>query len=155
VAKRLSTLKPSQLATVAERRFGDASALCATGDNERANGALYLCGFVIEILLKARLLAAFEQTARRRKHDVPDSERDVWNLIWRSHDLQEMLRRLPHLQAALRKAGERRGKRLDVYLKEVCAVWGIELRYSPQTTTLAEAREVLERVRALKEVLKP
>lgn len=152
--KRSLMPKPTQLGGVAERRFGDASALCDTGDNERATGALYLCGFVVEILLKAQLLRAHEWAATRRSHEVSDAERGIWNLVWRSHDLPQMLRQLPQLQAAVQKAGERRGKPLDVYLKQVCASWGIELRYSPVTTTVAEARDMLERVRALKEVLK-
>ena len=41
------------MATVAERRFDDAAALRATNENARANGVAYLCGYVIEILLKA------------------------------------------------------------------------------------------------------
>src|SRR5688500_4157034 len=142
------------MSTVAERRFGDASALCDTGSNERANGALYLCGFVVEILLKAQLLKTYEKTAKRR-HNVPEAEREVWNLIWRSHDLGDMLRKLPHLQAAVQTAGEHRDKLLLQYLKELCAQWGIGLRYSPSSTTMAEARDMLDRVRALKEVMTP
>jgi hypothetical protein len=33
--------------------FGDAAALRDTKKNERANGAMYLAGFVVECLLKA------------------------------------------------------------------------------------------------------
>ena len=53
-------LRPTQLRTVAERRFDDAVALRQTGKNARANGAIYLGGFAIECLLKARLLEDFE-----------------------------------------------------------------------------------------------
>jgi hypothetical protein len=154
VPKRTPIPKPSQMRAVAERRFGDASALCATGNNERANGALYLCGFVVEILLKAQLLRTYEQTAKRRGGDVPAAEREIWNLIWRSHDLGSMLQKLPHLHAALRKASERRENPMYLYLKQVCARWDIQLRYSPLSTTMSEAQEVLDRVRVLKEVLK-
>lgn len=49
-------LTPSQLRTVAERRFADARCLLKSGENERANGAMYLAGFVIECHLKACLL---------------------------------------------------------------------------------------------------
>ena len=52
-------LRPTQLRTVANRRFGDAEALRETGQNARANGVMYLGGFVIECLLKAQLLERF------------------------------------------------------------------------------------------------
>jgi len=45
-----------QLRAVADRRYGDAVTLVETGDNARANGAQYLAGIVIEILLKGQLL---------------------------------------------------------------------------------------------------
>jgi hypothetical protein len=41
-------LGPAALRTVAERRFDDAMSLKRTGQNARANGAMYLAGFVIE-----------------------------------------------------------------------------------------------------------
>lgn len=50
-----SELKPPAMRTVAERRFADAQALINTKMNARANGAIYLAGFVIEILLKTQL----------------------------------------------------------------------------------------------------
>lgn len=52
-------LRPSQLRVVADRRFDDANTLRGTKQNARANGAMYLGGFVVEILLKARLLEKF------------------------------------------------------------------------------------------------
>lgn len=74
IFERQIKLKPSALVTVAERRFDDAEALCRTGENARANGAAYLAGFVIEILLKARLVKEFEAIARKRQHEVTDAE---------------------------------------------------------------------------------
>ncbi len=49
-------LKPNQLRSVAERRFGDAQCLLDSGNPERVNGSIYMAGFVIECLLKAILL---------------------------------------------------------------------------------------------------
>ena len=94
---------PSQFAAVAERRYGDAQALSATGDNARANGAQYLAGIVLDILLKAQLMRQYPEIARKRSHEVSKHDRAVWNLIWRSHDWVEMLDQLPALKAALRK----------------------------------------------------
>jgi hypothetical protein len=52
-------LTPTQLRTVAERRFADAEALRDTKANARANGTMYLAGFVVECLLKAKLLERY------------------------------------------------------------------------------------------------
>ena len=92
-------MRPTQLRTVADRRFDDANALRRTGQNARANGAMYLGGFVIECLLKAQLLerSGWLQTARspegRNKED-----RHLWSLCFRSHDLDEILARLPEIE---------------------------------------------------------
>jgi hypothetical protein len=84
-------LRPSTMRTVAERRFGDAEALRKTQDNAPANGVAYLAGFVVELLLKAKLVEKFPAIARRRPHAVKSDEREIWNLIWRQHDLGRML----------------------------------------------------------------
>lgn len=142
------------MATVAERRFADAEALSETNENARANGVAYLVGFVVEILLKAHLVAKFPSIARKRQHEVTDAERDVWRLIWRQHDLEAMLEKMSELEAALKTRGERDSRDYLADLKKVCATWTIYSRYSPRTIPMAEAREWLERVRSLKELLK-
>jgi hypothetical protein len=76
-----SALRPSAMATVAERRFNDADALRQTGINARANGVAYLAGFVIEILLKAQLVKSFPEIARKRQHEVTGNEEEIWRLI--------------------------------------------------------------------------
>lgn len=62
-------LRPSQLRTVVDRRFDDAETLRRTGENARANGAIYLGGFVIECLLKAKLLEEFPWLGGTRRPD--------------------------------------------------------------------------------------
>jgi len=139
---------------VAERRFADAETLAATRQNSRANGCAYLAGFVIEILLKARLVQKFPVIARKRRHEVPASEQEIWGLIWRRHDLDAMLDQMPELEAGLKKQTER--TQVDFFgdLKTICATWTIHARYSPSTMVMREAEELLQRVRSLKEVLK-
>lgn len=106
IFERQFRLKPSAMVTVADRRFGDAQALCDTGKNARANGSLYLAGFVVEILLKAQLVRKFNAIAKKPAHEVADdAEREVWSLIWRRHDLDGMLEHLKDLQAKLRSLG--------------------------------------------------
>lgn len=152
---RQRRLKPSQMRTVAERRFADAQALCDTDKNERANGAQYLGGFVIEMLLKARLIDLHPDVAKLQAHERMDEEvRHIWSLIYRSHDLDEMLKRLPQLEAALHKQGEIEGEQYLDHLREICSTWTIYARYSPLNTNIKDAREMLKRVRRLKEKLK-
>ncbi len=147
-------LKPSQMATVAERRFDDASALADTAQNARANGVAYLAGFGIEILLKARLVKKFPLIARKRSHEVLPAGREIWSLIWRRHDLDGMLDAMPELEAALKKKSERSPHAYLSDLKKICATWTIQARYSPMSMRMDEANGLLQRVRPLKEVLK-
>src|SRR5690348_5678764 len=148
------SLRASQLAAVAERRFDDARASCDTGKNAHADGAQYLAGIVIDILLKAQLIRQNPVTARKRQHEVLDVERHVWSLIWRSHDLSDMLDQLPELPVAVQKVGEESGQPYLDWLSDICATWTIYVRYSTHTSTMDEARTMLDRVRALKEILK-
>jgi hypothetical protein len=152
--RKQTQLRPTTMRTVAERRFDDAEALCNTRSNARANGAAYLAGFVIEILLKAQLVEKYPQTARKRQHEVHPAENEIWSLIWRSHDLETMLEQMPELEAALKKQAERGNIDYLGRLKAICATWTIQARYSPLTMLIGEAKILLESVRSLKELLK-
>jgi hypothetical protein len=154
IFEKQSVLKPTAMRTVAERRFDDAQALAHTNENARANGTAYLAGFVIEILLKAQLVERFKQISSKRPHELLDSEREVWSLIWRSHDLEAMLNRMPQLEAAIQKRGEQASVDYVRILRSICATWTIQARYSPYMIVMEEALEMLEKVRTLKEVLK-
>jgi hypothetical protein len=151
---RQSILKPSAMKTVAERRFGDAAQLRSTGNNARANGVAYLAGFVIEILLKAKLVEKFSQIAKKRQHKVTDDEREIWLLIWKRHDLEDMLSQMAELEASLKKRGELDNDDYHGQLKKLCATWTIQARYSSQSMLMNEAGEILDRVQKLKELLK-
>jgi hypothetical protein len=148
-------LKPSAMVTVAQRRFEDARALCETGKNIHANGAQYLCGFVVEVLLKSQLVRRYPWVASKRSHEqMSKQDRAIWSLVFRSHDLEEMLNRLHGLEAALVEKGQRAGWSYMDNLRSICATWTIHARYSTRTTEMGEARDMLERVRKLKEVLR-
>lgn len=146
-------LTARQMRSVAERRFDDASALCDTGQNARSNGAQYLAGIVIEILLKAALAKQFAHIASKRNHDVLEHERKIWNLVWRSHDLTEMLEELPALRGAIELRGKRAGRPYTEWRFDICGRWTIFARYASVNSTIDEARKMLERDRQLKEVL--
>jgi hypothetical protein len=139
-------LSPAQLVTVAQRRFDDAQALCETGKNKHANGAQYLGGFVIELLLKAKLLRICEKLGQA-------VEGRVEKLLY-SHNLKGILDEMPGVEAEVEKRGERDGEQYRTHLRQICSEWTIFARYSPRQTDIAQARAWLSRVRALKEVLR-
>ena len=147
-------LTVGQLRAVADRRFGDAEALVATGDNARANGAQYLAGIVVEILLKGQLLAKRPYLYRAGLDGLTADDRIVSDLIWRSHDLDGMLVRLPDVSTAVRLRADRSGVPLHHWLREICSSWTIFARYSSLTSRIADAAQIVDRVRVLKEALK-
>lgn len=151
---KMSGLKPTTMRTVAERRYGDAVALRDTKSNARANGVAYMSGFVIEILLKAWLVDKYSSIAKKPRGSLSDDEKEKWFLIWKSHDLEDMLAYVPELEAALQKKGEIEGYAYLEDLKEICATWTIQARYSPHSMTMQEASVLLDKVRTLKELLK-
>ena len=143
-----------QLRAVADRRFRDAEALLATGDNERAAGAMYLGGYAVEVLLKGQLLARHPAAARPLPATAGDDERAARVLIFRSHALDDMLAALPDIEAMIKQAGDRASRPYHEQLKQLCGTWTPYARYSPRSTTIREARDFLDRVRAIKELLK-
>ena len=148
-------LRPSQMRTVAQRRFADAEYLCDSEENERANGAMYLAGFAIECLLKAKLFERHKWLqSSQLPHDLSPADREVWSLCYRSHDLDEILARLPELTSRLSKLPRESPGSLLQSLKLVCGSWTIFARYSPHSATIHEASQFLGRVKGLKEWLK-
>ena len=149
-------LNPRQLRTVAERRYADAECLRKTGDNERANGAMYLGGFVLECLLKARLLEEHPWLQAPLGPNPSLQEQRLWSLCYRSHDLEEILEHLPGLTRELARGDQAAGRdtgRLET-LRTLCSQWTIQARYSPRSETMATAEKFLNRVKEVKECLK-
>lgn len=144
-------LRPSQLRTVANRRLDDANALRKTGENARANGAMYLGGFVVECLLKAGLLERFPwlQSAGPGEKRSKDDQQ-LWSLCYRSHDLDEILARLPDIADKLSRLEQRESSRLAQSLKSICGEWTIYARYSPYNADIDDARTFLDQIEELK-----
>jgi hypothetical protein len=139
-------------ANVAEQRFGDAESLIATGDDERANGAHYLLGFAIEILLKGRLLdhPAYQDRGDKRYHAVRSA-------VWGHHDLKRMCDLLDQEQALfdiLSARGRRDGNDYVRLLQEIAGEWTVFARYAVARSNILSAREMRDRVAILKEILK-
>ena len=142
-------LRPPQMRTVADRRFADAECLRKTGQNQRANGAMYLGGFVIECLLKAKLLEKHKwlQSAPGDLRKRSEDERALHALCYRQHDLDGLLVRLPNVTQMLARRG------LLKTLQEICGSWTVFARYSPRNTTIAHAKMFLADIRELKKWL--
>src|ERR1051325_4274025 len=123
-------LRPTQLRAVAERRFDDAQALRATGQNARANGAIYMGGFAVECLLKAMLVEKFSWLQNASFPATrSEEERRIWWLCHRSHDLEAILSYLPEVGQKLSRGEQRGAPRLSQSLKSLCS-WTIFARYS-------------------------
>lgn len=144
-------LRPSQMRTVADRRFGDADALFITGDNARANGAIYLAGIGVECLLKARLIEKHLWLQNANRQDKPPDS-FLYRLCYQRHDLIGLLEHLPELRDGLLKAGQKQGKGAGLLqtLVSVASRWTISIRYSPQTATMHEAEQFMRKIGEVK-----
>ena len=144
-------LRPAQLRTVSHRRFDDADALRDTKENARANGAIYLGGFVIECLLKARLLERFPWLQSAGSPEGrPKEDQYLWSLCYRSHDLDEILAKIPEITERLSRLEQRESGRLSQSLKSICGQWTIYARYSPYNADIDDARKFLDEIEEIK-----
>jgi hypothetical protein len=147
-------LTPGQLRAVAERRFADACCLRDSGKQERANGAIYMAGFVIECLLKALLL---ERHPNLQKPADPaklsESDREVHGLLY-SHELDDMLGFLPELEKKLANVKTKSGRSAWKEFNGICEQWTVYARYAPTSARLEEARSYLETIEEVKKWLR-
>ncbi|MGH7214047.1 MAG: hypothetical protein ACREIT_04730 [Tepidisphaeraceae bacterium] len=151
---RKQRLTPGQLRAVAERRFDDALCLLASGQNARANGAMYMAGFTIECLLKARLLAQHPNLqVPVDPATLSEQDREVHAMLF-SHDLDAMLIFLPEVEKKLSAVGSALGRPVWRRFGEICAEWTVYARYSPQHANVDEARRFIETVREVKQWLR-
>jgi hypothetical protein len=109
---------------------------------------------VVEILLKGQLMQRYPVEANGSPAGMDESGRVIWSLIWRSHELDEMLDRLPQVRAGVKKQGERAGRPYLDWLLGLCSSWTIYARYSSLTSNMTDAGDMVDRVRHLKELLK-
>lgn len=143
-------LRPTQLRTVADRRFGDADALRRTRKNARANGAVYLGGFVIECLLKAKLLEKFAWLQSAGSSEGRSkTDRYLWSLCYQLHDLDAILAKLPEVQQRVSSLEQRGSNRLTQSLKSICADWTVYARYSPRSVDIDDADTFLDQIKEL------
>ena len=107
-------IPPAELRKIARARLKDAQALLAA---KRYDGSVYLCGYSVEIGLKARICRALKWS------DFPSTNREFKGYYsFRTHNLDVLL----HLSGAEVKIKTR-------YLAEwsIVAMWEPETRYRP------------------------
>lgn len=147
-------LTPGQLRAVSERRFADACCLRDSGHRERANGAIYMAGFVIECLLKALLLERHPNLQRLvDRAKLSESDREVHSLLY-SHELDDMLGFLPELEKKLTGLRTKAGGSVWTQFNDICEEWTVYARFSPANAKLEDARRYLETVEEVKKWLK-
>lgn len=143
-------LTPTQLRTVADRRFDDAMYLCNSNQNRHANGVYYLGGFVLECLLKALMLERYPElkipTQEAEKLAPPMRHRI--NLVYRWHDLTALLAALPEALSRLDIADRTGGLRTSMI--DLCGLWSVFARYSPRTAMMRDASDFLKQIKDVK-----
>jgi hypothetical protein len=151
---RKTRLSPSQLRSVAERRFADAKCLLDSGKQERANGAIYMAGFVIECLLKALLLERHQNLQGKvNPATLSKSDKEVFDLLY-SHDLDDMVGFLPEIETKLSGVRTESGRSAWQEFNVICEEWTVYARYSTQSAKLERAAEYLDTVEEAKKWLK-
>ncbi len=130
-------LNAKELATIAQARLGDAKALLR---GKRFDGAAYLCGYAVEIAVKARIVKTLKWPG------FPEKGGEFEGLAsFKTHDLQ-MLLTLSGWEATIN------GKYRAEWSKVVN--WKPESRYQrPGNVTHVAASEMIESARVLVGVL--
>ncbi len=150
---RRRRLEPGQWRWVAESRYGDAKCLLDSGDPARANGAIYMAGFVIECLLKALLIERHPNLHRvADQGQLSKSDREIAGLL-SSHDLVRMIGFLPEIAAKLDGVRTAAGRSAWRVFMGICAEWTVHARYAPKSAGMDRAGEYLDGVKEVKKWL--
>ena len=133
----MATISPADLRKVAKARLADAEQLFDTG---RFDGAIYLCGYVIEMALKARIWKHLKWSG------FPQGEGD-WSShhkVYKKHDFEFLL----EFTGCKAKIMSHVQHKIDWSL--VNKEWSPDLRYvSPGVTTPALAQSMIEATKRL------
>jgi HEPN domain-containing protein len=129
---------PTELRTIARARLKDAEALLTAG---RFDGSMYLCGYSVEIALKAKVCRTLKWPG------FPSTNKEFERYhSFRTHDLDVLL----HLSGAEAKIKE--PKYISAW--SVVAMWEPETRYRPiGTANGADATDMIKAAKILLKVL--
>lgn len=148
-AKRFRGVSAGQARHIAEERYKDAKVLLHS-PNRRYSGALYLSGLVLDCLFKAKLLEKYPEVAGASPQSLSEDHRFIQSLIFRSHDLAEMLAYLPEILQRLSAMEEYKRARLTTSIRMLCDRWTIQTRYSTQPVPKEDAEDFFDRLTELK-----
>ena len=127
----------AELDRIAQARLEDATALLQAG---RYDGATYLCGYAVEVALKARICRTLNWL------DFPSTSAEFQAYrSFQTHDLNVLLR-LSGQEARIRQQ--------HFALWSPVAVWNPELRYNEiGTATLSDAQTMIQAAEDLLRIL--
>lgn len=117
---------------------------------------MYLAGFVIECLLKAKIIEKHPWLGKAgNRHALSKTQSRLAALFYR-HDLAGLLEALPEVMSKLKTVDQNRWGKLHLCdsLRSVASQWTIFARYSTQTATIGEAVVFIGQVEELKQWLK-
>jgi hypothetical protein len=140
-------LTPSQAREVGRRRLADAIALIRTGNTRHANAAMYLGGYSIECILKARLLEKHPEIQSPFRDDSAPQIALGRKLVLKGHDLQGLLAALPEVVRDIKSSRGNEASRVIAGLRWICATWTVFARYSPRNASLREAEHLVDTIK--------
>lgn len=124
---------PSELRTIARARLKDAEVLLAAG---RYDGSVYLCGYSVELGLKARIC----RTLKWSTFPLTKNEFRDYN-TFKTHEFDVLL----HLSGAEVRIKTKHFKEWSVVMK-----WRPEHRYRPiGTATVGDATDLINSAKAI------
>lgn len=129
----MAALTADDLDSLAAARLGDAAVLFAAG---RYEGARYVCGYAIELKVKARICRAH---GWKTYPPVPEL-----NAALKTHNLNVLLLLSTMEDTIVRDYGA---------FWSVVSVWSPELRYNVAATPAQDAHDMIEATRSLLAVL--
>lgn len=90
-------------------------------------------------------------TARNQFDRLPAAQQRLYSLFWKQHNLDGIATEVNGIITAIRSYG---GNSLVIAFKKLCAQWSIEVRYSSQKNTIAEAAQFISTANEIKESLR-
>jgi hypothetical protein len=121
-------LSSSDLYTIARAHYDEAGIL---RDSRKPNGAVYLCGYSLELILKRRIVTHLVWDG------YPETAREFENYkSYKTHDLNVLLR-LSGLEKAVQAD-------TTIFAKwQIAKQWTSEMRYKVGAVTQAEAQDII------------
>lgn len=114
-----------------------------------------MAAFVVECLLKALLLERHPNLQNPLDPSrLSKTDKEAFDLIYRSHELDAMLVFLPEVEKKLVLVNTESGRSAWREFQSICEEWTVYVRYSPRLAELDRAEHYLETMTEAKKWLK-